>query len=255
MSDALWIALVLLLMAIVFPVIALKFRPRASASPNPNDDYAELKASILFLNTALPTMLFLLGALGFTTYDTVVNRVTREAMEEVKRYIRLETIDSLVTETKFRRDEARANAEIVKELRTSLQGSTEKMFLQFLPKGTIVPYFGTRYNFDQTTWALCDGANGTPDLRDRFVLGSTFQDVGDTGGSLQHSHTASLDVDGKVLRSESKTFSHYDGATTAAKFNVETHDHVFNTTRQKAAVSGENHLPPYYRLVYLMKIK
>jgi hypothetical protein len=255
MTDALWIALVLLVMAIVFPIFALKFRPRASASPNPNDDYAELKASILFLNTALPALLFFLGALGFTTYDTVVNRVTREAMDEVKRFIRQETIDSLVVETKIRRDQARADAEIIRALKGSMQGSTERMFLQFLPKGTIVPYFGTRYNFDQTTWALCDGTNGTPDLRDRFVLGATFQEVGDTGGGLQHSHTADIDFDGKVLRSEAKTFPHYDGPATGTKFNLETHNHVFNTTRQKATINGESHLPPFYRLVYLMKIK
>ncbi len=70
---------------------------------------------------------------------------------------------ALVTETKIRRDEARTNAEIVKGLRATLQGSTEKMFLQFLP--------------------------------------------------------------------------------------------IFNATRQKVEISDEAHLPPFYRLVYLMKIK
>lgn len=36
---------------------------------------------------------------------------------------------------------------------------------------------------------MCDGSNGTPDLRDKFVIGagSSFV-VGDTGGSATHTH-------------------------------------------------------------------
>lgn len=42
-----------------------------------------------------------------------------------------------------------------------------------------------------TGWALCDGTSGTPDLRDRFVVGSGgAYTVGDTGGSDNHDHGA-----------------------------------------------------------------
>jgi hypothetical protein len=38
-------------------------------------------------------------------------------------------------------------------------------------------------------WALCDGQNGTPDLRDRFVKGAAAgQNPGTTGGSPTHTH-------------------------------------------------------------------
>ncbi len=151
MSAALWIAFVLFLLAIIFPFIAFKFRPRSIALSDPRDDYAELKASVLFLNTALPTLLFLLGALGFTTYDNVVTRITREATDEVRRYIGQETIDSLVTETKMRRDQAGADAEIVKALKESLQDSVDRMLAYFLPRGAIIPYFGRNYNIDRNT--------------------------------------------------------------------------------------------------------
>ena len=47
-------------------------------------------------------------------------------------------------------------------------------------------------------WALCNGSNGTPDLRDRFIVGAgTTYAVGATGGSLTssaaggHTHTES----------------------------------------------------------------
>jgi microcystin-dependent protein len=40
-------------------------------------------------------------------------------------------------------------------------------------------------------WALCNGANGTPDLRDRFIRGAAAgANPGATGGSATHGHTA-----------------------------------------------------------------
>lgn len=42
-----------------------------------------------------------------------------------------------------------------------------------------------------TDWALCDGTLGTPDLRALFVKGANvIGDIGVTGGSLSHTHTA-----------------------------------------------------------------
>jgi microcystin-dependent protein len=41
-----------------------------------------------------------------------------------------------------------------------------------------------------TGWYLCDGTNGTPDLRDRFIVGAgTSYAVGATGGSANHTLT------------------------------------------------------------------
>ena len=38
-------------------------------------------------------------------------------------------------------------------------------------------------------WVLCNGLNGTPDLRDRFVKGAAAgQQPGTTGGAATHSH-------------------------------------------------------------------
>lgn len=40
-------------------------------------------------------------------------------------------------------------------------------------------------------WVLCDGTNGTPDMRDRYVKVATLMaDFGTTGGSSGHSHTS-----------------------------------------------------------------
>ena len=44
-----------------------------------------------------------------------------------------------------------------------------------LPYGTIVPYVGELEKIPHG-WALCDGSNGTPDLRGQFLQGMTSQD-------------------------------------------------------------------------------
>ena len=55
-----------------------------------------------------------------------------------------------------------------------------------VPKGTIVIWSGAATAIP-SGWALCDGQNGTPDLRDRFVVGASGEyAVGDTGGEKEH---------------------------------------------------------------------
>ena len=58
-----------------------------------------------------------------------------------------------------------------------------------LPIGTILPYIGA-LNKVPYGWFLCDGSNGTPDLRDRFLTcaGAAYT-VGNTGGENFHQLT------------------------------------------------------------------
>jgi hypothetical protein len=59
-----------------------------------------------------------------------------------------------------------------------------------LPAGVIVMWSGSVASIP-AGWALCDGAGGRPDLRDRFVRGAAAgQGGGATGGSATHSHAA-----------------------------------------------------------------
>ncbi|MDD5431224.1 MAG: hypothetical protein PHP03_03320 [Candidatus Pacebacteria bacterium] len=51
-----------------------------------------------------------------------------------------------------------------------------------LPVGSIMIWSGTVASIP-TNWALCNGSNGTPDLRNKFVYGSTIQNIGGTGGT------------------------------------------------------------------------
>ncbi len=65
-----------------------------------------------------------------------------------------------------------------------------------IPAGGIIMWSGSIENIP-AGWALCDGYNGTPDLRNRFVIaaGGVYS-VGATGnGSIpQHNHSVSLNT-------------------------------------------------------------
>ena len=89
--------------------------------------------------------------------------------------------------------------DVVGEVR-SIVGNVE---YYMLPKGAIMMWSGTLESIPPG-WQLCDGTNGTPDLRDRFVLGvSEGENPGATGGSHfyyltvntlpQHNHTIGTD--------------------------------------------------------------
>lgn len=52
-----------------------------------------------------------------------------------------------------------------------------------IPSGLIAMWSGAADNIP-SGWALCNGSNGTPDLRDRFIVGAgSSYSVGNTGGS------------------------------------------------------------------------
>jgi hypothetical protein len=57
-----------------------------------------------------------------------------------------------------------------------------------LPAGLICMWHGLLANIP-SGWVLCDGANGTPDLRSKFVKGAAAGvDPGATGGAATHTH-------------------------------------------------------------------
>lgn len=76
----------------------------------------------------------------------------------------------------------------------------------FMPSGAIVMWGGAIANIP-SAWFLCDGKNGTPDLRDRFIVGAGgAYGVKDIGGAAvvtltegempAHIHTAATDSQG-----------------------------------------------------------
>jgi hypothetical protein len=78
-----------------------------------------------------------------------------------------------------------------------------------VPRGGIIIWSGAAATVP-AGWALCDGNNGTPDLRDRFVVGAAgAYAVGDLGGAASHTHDTAI---GTVTSSTAGAHAH----TTAA---------------------------------------
>ena len=119
-------------------------------------------------------------------------------------------------------------------------------------------------------YVLCNGSNGTPDLRDRFVVGagSTYA-VDASGGSanavvVSHTHTAtSVVTDPGHVHSYTKPAGAPNNAAGGIPDYITiTTDNTASavtgitvaTTVATAGVSGTNaNLPPYYALCYIMK--
>jgi hypothetical protein len=122
-------------------------------------------------------------------------------------------------------------------------------------------------------WVLCNGSNGTPDLRDRFVIaaGSTYA-VGATGGTadaivVSHTHTATSVVtdpghihtiplinSGGAANNGPLFGGNGGGAGYTQNTNSAVTGITVATTNQSTGSSGTGaNLPPYYALAYIMK--
>ena len=134
-------------------------------------------------------------------------------------------------------------------------------------------------------WLLCDGTSGTPDLRNKFIIGANADDGGaaktsvtgsatQTGGSkdaivVSHTHTASVTDPGhlhatKGTQSASNGLSESRPTNFGAGNSLESDD-SFNRNTKTATTgitvsnsttgsSGTNaNLPPYYALAFIQK--
>ena len=78
-------------------------------------------------------------------------------------------------------------------------------------------------------WTFCNGSNGTPDLRDKFVVGAgTTYNPADTGGAATHIHSVVAEIGAGDIQE------------------------MINADYLDVTDAGSN-LPPYYSLAYIMK--
>lgn len=141
-----------------------------------------------------------------------------------------------------------------------------------IPTGMISLWYGATGSVP-VGWYLCDGTNGTPDLRDRFIVGAgNAYAVNATGGSadaivVNHTHTATStsSVTDPGHFHTTTFFQNGDGGSVPGGGNSNTGTVNTNskttgisvattTTVASAGSSGTNaNLPPYYALAYVMK--
>ena len=94
-----------------------------------------------------------------------------------------------------------------------------------------------------TGYHLCDGTAGTPDLRDKFVVGAgTTYNPADTGGSNTQVHGLPANTGGMVQSPELV-------AADAIAVAPADHSHTLGGNTDSA-----DNRPPYYSLAYIQRI-
>lgn len=139
-----------------------------------------------------------------------------------------------------------------------------------VPSGCIMLWSGATGSIP-SGWYLCNGQNGTPDLRNKFLVGAgdTYS-VAQTGGSadaivVSHTHTATsvvTDPGHNHTYDKPSSFSPQSGSATqcltpiyaTTNTSTATTGITVATTNASTGTSGTNaNLPPYYALAYIMK--
>ena len=72
------------------------------------------------------------------------------------------------------------------QVRNDLANIQVQVVNNTLPKGAIIMFDGQADI--PKGWAICDGQNGTPNLVDRFVMGSTKEKANTKGSGTKHRH-------------------------------------------------------------------
>ena len=129
-------------------------------------------------------------------------------------------------------------------------------------------------------WVLCDGSNGTPDLRDRFVVGAgSGYSVGSTGGATSvtlstanlpshthgagsysaasaggHTHTFDAHFSSTSLDNDEGNATIYPNLSQRSTDSAGSHTHsVSGTSGATGSGNSFDNRPPYYALCYIMK--
>lgn len=161
----------------------------------------------------------------------------------------------------------------------TLDGYTaDQIIAAAVPSGCIAIWSGSVSSIP-SGWRLCDGNNGTPDLRNRFVVGvgSTFTPKGSVGGYAERTPSVTsasineiaLTVDQLPSHTHSIPTDKYNNATTGASSGYSgasgnptehsryteytggggTHGHSVTVS-----CNPYNNLPAYYKLAFIMKV-
>ena len=146
-------------------------------------------------------------------------------------------------------------------------GYVMQMVQQAVPKGIISLWSGSIATIPQG-WSLCDGTNGTPDLRNRFVMGAgDMYAVKQTGGHFSHNHGVTVNpttltaaqmpshnhsvlvpITGpRACTATCSGLTDFVAYSTGAQGGGQSHTHT-------ATSANTTVLPPFYALAYIMKL-
>ena len=201
-----------------------------------------------------------------------------EVEKNTNRIGSLETsVDSLDTNLQMAETSIKNNADEIAKLKQRTTAN-ETAIQNFLPIGSIIMFSGTMGEIPDG-WAICNGENGTPNLIGKFI--KAWTSAGETGGKAtnnfdvgvaEHSHTYSISPSspGKgfvISKGDSlktgvidwggdKNFCLLNGYETNNEYYTQQNTlsgSTANFASGTTSFSLDNE-PPYYSLIYIMKI-
>ena len=136
-----------------------------------------------------------------------------------------------------------------------------------IPVGGIIMWSG-RSGSIPDGWALCDGSNGTPDLRGKFIMGKSAASESDgTGGSSTVSLSVNnLPAHNHLYAGDDQVSYIHDGNYNAGN-NVVSRPGGYDAKSESSGAgtiyktsntgSGQSFsiLPPYYKLAFIMRVR
>lgn len=143
-----------------------------------------------------------------------------------------------------------------------------------IPKGLISMWSGLISDIPDG-WVLCDGNNGTPNLKDRFIMGATTDaTINKTGGKNEvtltvdqipaHKHNVSISSAGSHTHTINHSYSYGDknNASRGGYDKIDgtiptnsggSHTHTITINNTGGGQAHENR-PAYYTLAFIMKV-
>jgi len=177
------------------------------------------------------------------------------------------------------------------EISGNAKASGEVSGAKFIGKGTIpiggIIMWSGNIGSIPSGWALCDGNNGTPNLKDRFIAGGggsyAISSIGgadavsiSTAQMPYHNHSGTTNTESnhyhKVVRDASKngggnSIARHSDQDYSIQYNLQrhsstanwgntnsdgAHDHTLNINNTGSGQAHENR-PPYYALAFIMR--
>jgi hypothetical protein len=162
------------------------------------------------------------------------------------------------------------------------QAVINEQFSGVVPIGGIIMYKGAIADLP-SGWSFCNGSNGTPDLRDKFIIGA-FADSGGqantnvTGSTTKNGGSANLVVPSHTHNPTVTDPGHFHNTrgtrqvqagsdnsgpfvtesswgTGSSQYATQSVSTGVNVTISTTGVSATNaNLPPYYALAFIMRI-
>lgn len=127
-----------------------------------------------------------------------------------------------------------------------------------IPAGLISAYHGTVDSIPAGQ-VVCDGTNGTPDLRDKFVLGAgTTHTVGEQGGAkdvtLTYAHMPAHQH--RIFANGTNDITQVNAQPLKCEYKSPSESQLGYPANACVIAGGSQpheNMPPYYSLLYIMK--